>query len=42
MDSIQEAIREIESRDLGEQFSYQQIAKKYGVERTTLMRRHKH
>jgi phage portal protein BeeE len=42
MDPIQEAIKEIESRDLGEQFSYQQIAKKYGVPRTTLMRRHKH
>jgi hypothetical protein len=42
MNPIQEAIREIESRDPGEQFSYQQIAKKYGVERTTLMRRHKH
>ena len=42
MDPIQEAIEEIESRDLGKQFSYQQIAKKYGVPRTTLMRRHKH
>jgi hypothetical protein len=42
MDPIQEAIKEIESRDLGEQFSYQQIAKKYSVPQTTLMRRHKH
>ena len=42
MNPIQEAIAEIESRNLGEQFSYQQIAKKYGVNRVTLMRRHKH
>ncbi|KAG9193874.1 hypothetical protein G6011_03909 [Alternaria panax] len=42
MNPIQEAIAEIESRDPGEQFSYQQIAKKYGVNRVTLMRRHKH
>ena len=42
MNPIQEAIKEIESRDPGEQFSYQQIAKKYSVNRVTLMRRHKH
>ena len=42
IDPIQETIKEIESCDLGEQFSYQQIAKKYSVPRTTLMRRHKH
>ena len=41
MDPIQEAIREIESREPGEQFSYQQLAKKYGVNRCTLARRHK-
>ena len=41
MDPIQEAIREIESCELGEQFSYQQLAKKYGVNRCTLARRHK-
>ena len=42
MNLIQEAIKEIGSRDLGEQFSYQQIAKKYNVNRVTLMRRHRH
>ena len=42
MDPIQEAIAEIESREPGDKFSYQQIAKKYGVNRVTLMRRHKH
>jgi hypothetical protein len=41
MDPIQEAIAEIESRELGDEFSYQAIAKKYGVARMTLMRRHK-
>ncbi|KAG9186011.1 hypothetical protein G6011_02567 [Alternaria panax] len=41
MDPIQEAIEEIESRELGDEFSYQAIAKKYGVGRMTLMRRHK-
>ncbi|RYN89936.1 hypothetical protein AA0120_g6512 [Alternaria tenuissima] len=41
MDPIQEAIAEIESRELGDKFSYQQIAKKYGVNRVTLARRHK-
>jgi hypothetical protein len=41
MDPIQEAIEEIESREPGEHFSYQQLAKKYGVNRCTLARRHK-
>jgi hypothetical protein len=41
MDPIQEAIAEIESRELGDEFSYQAIAKKYSVARMTLMRRHK-
>ncbi|KAH8626107.1 hypothetical protein IG631_19986 [Alternaria alternata] len=41
MDPIQEAIKEIESREPGDEFSYQAIAKKYGVGRMTLMRRHK-
>ncbi|KAF7565071.1 hypothetical protein PtrM4_045050 [Pyrenophora tritici-repentis] len=41
MDPIQEAIAEIESREPGDEFSYQAIAKKYGVGRMTLMRRHK-
>ena len=41
MDLIQEAIEEIESREPGEHFSYQQLANKYGVNRCTLARRHK-
>ena len=41
MNPIQEAIEEIESREPGEHFSYQQLAKKYGVNRCTLARRHK-
>ena len=41
MDPIQEAIAEIESPEPGDKFSYQQIAKKYGVNRVTLARRHK-
>jgi hypothetical protein len=41
MDPIQEAIAEIESRDLADKFSYSQIAKKYGVNCCTLARRHK-
>ena len=40
MDPIQEAIEEIELRELGASFSYSQIAKKYGVVRSTLTRRH--
>jgi transposase-like protein len=42
MSPIQGAIAEIESRDPGDEFSYSQIAKKYGVNRVTLMKRHKH
>ncbi|EOA85502.1 uncharacterized protein SETTUDRAFT_20998 [Exserohilum turcica Et28A] len=41
MDPIQEAIAEIESREPGDKFSYQAIAKKHGVARMTLMRRHR-
>jgi 23S rRNA pseudoU1915 N3-methylase RlmH len=41
MGPIQEAIAEIESREPGDKFSYHQIAKKYGVNRVTLARRHK-
>lgn len=40
MDPIQEAIEEIESRDPGDDFSYQAIAKKFGIDRRTLARRH--
>ena len=41
MDPIQEAIAEIELREPGKSFSYQQLAKKYGINRCTLDRRHK-
>jgi len=41
MDSIQEAIEYIESREAGDKFSYRQVAKIFGVDRTTLSRRHK-
>jgi hypothetical protein len=41
MDPIEEAIKEIESLDPQETFSYAEIARKYGVVRTALMRRHK-
>ena len=41
MDPIDEAIEAIESLEPCETFSYTKIAKKYGVVRTTLMRRHK-
>jgi hypothetical protein len=40
MNPIQEAIREIDSREEGATFSYTQVAKKYGVDRRTLARRH--
>ncbi|KAF7577485.1 hypothetical protein PtrM4_017250 [Pyrenophora tritici-repentis] len=40
MDPIQEAIKEIESREPGDDFSYNKVAAKYGVERSTLVRRH--
>jgi hypothetical protein len=38
--SIEAALAAIESLELGEQFSYRQIAKDYGCDRTTLARRH--
>jgi transcriptional regulator with XRE-family HTH domain len=40
MDRIDEAIEEINSLRPGKSFSYRQIAKKYGVVRSTLTRRH--
>jgi hypothetical protein len=40
MDPIQEAIEDIESHDQDEHFTYTQVAKKYGVDRRTLARRH--
>ncbi|KAI1676938.1 Tc5 transposase DNA-binding domain containing protein [Pyrenophora tritici-repentis] len=41
MTAIQEAIEYIESREAGDKFSYRQVAKVFGVDRTTLSRRHK-
>ncbi|KAF7571213.1 hypothetical protein PtrM4_112150 [Pyrenophora tritici-repentis] len=41
MDPIQEAIKYIESRKAGDKFSYRQVAKIFGVDRTTLSRRHR-
>ncbi|KAG9194058.1 hypothetical protein G6011_04093 [Alternaria panax] len=40
MDPIQAAIEEIESRDEGEHFTYSEVARRYGVDRRTLARRH--
>ncbi|KAJ8109812.1 hypothetical protein OPT61_g7186 [Boeremia exigua] len=40
MEGINAALAEIDSFEPGEQFSYIQIAKKYGVDRSTLARRH--
>jgi transposase len=41
MQPIDEAIRYLESREAGDNFSYRQVAKMFGVDRTTLSRRHK-
>jgi transcriptional regulator with XRE-family HTH domain len=40
MDPIQEAIEYLELREAGDEFSYREVAKKLGVNRTTLSRRH--
>ena len=40
MDPIQEAIEEIESRELGASFSYRQVVKRFGISYRTLARRH--
>ena len=40
MDPIQAAIEAIESLAPGEHFTYREVAKKFGVERSTLARRH--
>jgi transcriptional regulator with XRE-family HTH domain len=40
MSPIQEAIEYIELREAGDKFSYRQVAKEFGVDRTTLSRRH--
>jgi hypothetical protein len=41
MDPLEAAIAALESLKLGEKINYTQIAKKYGVDRTTLSRRHR-
>jgi hypothetical protein len=40
MDPISQAIGYLESHEAGEQSSYHQVAKKFGVDRTTLSRGH--
>jgi hypothetical protein len=40
MDPIQEAIEFLELREAGDNFSYRQVAKMFGVENSTLARRH--
>lgn len=40
MDPIQEAVEYIKLCELGDDFSYNEIAAKFGVERSTLARRH--
>ncbi|OWY53991.1 pogo transposable [Alternaria alternata] len=40
MDLIQEAVEYIESREPGDDFSYNKVAAQFGVERSTLARRH--
>ena len=41
MTLILDAIEEIDSREEGKSFSYREVAKRFGVDRTTLARRHK-
>jgi transposase-like protein len=41
MAPIDDAIAAIKSREAGEKFTYQSIADKFGVNRSTLSRRHK-
>jgi hypothetical protein len=40
MSPIQEAIEYIESREAGDKFLYRQVAKEFGVDRTTFLQRH--
>jgi transposase len=40
MDQIQEAIEYLESHEAGDNLSYRKVAKIFGVDRTTLSRRH--
>jgi transposase-like protein len=41
MDAINAAINAIESREPGASFSYRAVAQQFGVDRTTLSRRHR-
>ena len=41
MQPIQEAIEYLESREAGDNFPYREVAKRFGVNRVTLMRRHR-
>lgn len=41
MDSIEAALAEIESLGPGEKVNYSKIARKYGVDRSTLSRHHR-
>ena len=41
MDPIEEAIKDLNSREPGEDSTYTKVAKKYNVSRVTLARRHK-
>jgi phage protein D len=40
MSPIEKAMEDLESREEGASSSYREVAKKYGVDRTTLSRRH--
>jgi hypothetical protein len=40
MNPIQEAIQDIKSRELGDDFSYREVVKNFDVDQTTLSRRH--
>lgn len=41
MDPLEAAIASLESLKLGESINYTQVAKKFGVDRSTLSRRHR-
>ena len=41
MSPIQEAVEYLESHEAGDNFSYREVAKRFGVNRTTLARRHR-
>jgi transposase-like protein len=41
MNPIQKAIEDVESHEDGADVSYREVARKFGVDRTTLSRRHR-